>query len=92
MSNQFQEAFKRAFWGGLLIGLGIFFTSLQVEVRTRDTVEDAAIAGVVALITYITFRGGVEGWIDTQRNQNGNIIPADVGAFQEPLNPNVYKK
>lgn len=83
MSDQFIEAFKRAFWGGLLIGLGIFFTSLQVETRTRDTFEDAAIAGAVALITYITFRGGVEGWIDTNRQKNGNVIPGDVTPVPE---------
>jgi hypothetical protein len=80
VSDQFSEAFKRAFGGGFIVGLMMFFTSLQVDVRTRDTFEDAAIAGAVALLGYVIARGGIEGWIDTNRQKNGDMIPADVTA------------
>lgn len=83
MSDQFAEALKRAFGGGFIVGLMMFFTGLQVDVRTRDTFEDAAIAGCVALLGYVIARGGIEGWIDTNRQKNGNVIPADVTPVPE---------
>ena len=75
MTEQLKAATIRALYGGMLTAALVFFTALQVNIRTRDTVEDAALAGVVTLLGYMLTRGVAEGLIDSNRGPT----PADVG-------------
>ncbi len=79
MTEQMKAATIRALYGGLLTAALVFFTALQVESRSRDTIEDAAIAAVVALLGYMISRGVAEGLIDSARASSGNVLPSDVG-------------
>ena len=79
MTAQMQAATIRALYGGMLTAALVFFTALQTAERTRDTVEDAAVAAVVALLGYVLSRGMAEGLIDSGRAARGDVLPSDVG-------------
>lgn len=75
MTEQMKAATIRALYGALLSSALVFLVGLQVDTRTRDTVEDAAIAAAVAFFSYMLSRGVAEGLIDSTRGPTR----ADVG-------------
>ena len=63
MSDQFRVAVARAAYGGVLAGLGVALLTYN----QTSSVSKSALAGAAALVTYLAARGGVEGYVDTQR-------------------------
>ena len=63
MSNQFQVAVVRAAYGGVLTGLA---AGLAAYSQTNQ-VKTATLAAATALVAYLLARGGVEGYVDTQK-------------------------
>lgn len=63
MSPQFTTALVRAGLGGVLTGALTFLTTYS----STGSLRGAEIAGGIALCGYMLTRGGVEGWLDTNR-------------------------
>lgn len=70
-----EEAARRGIlWGvgsGLLSGIALY--------QKDHNLEDAVLAFVVAFISYLMFRTGVEGVSDARRAASGKVIDSDVG-------------
>lgn len=79
MSAQYVEALKRAVLGGLLTALatGLAFYQ-QAGYGNANRIEEAIVTALVTFFTYVIARGGIEGAVDTGRNDRGDVIPSDV--------------
>ena len=63
MSDQFKVAVERALYGGVLTGAA---AGLAAYSQTGH-VKPSALAAGTALVAYLLARGGVEGYVDTQK-------------------------
>lgn len=80
MTAQFKAATIRALYGALLTAAMTLLTALQVI-----GLDDAALAASVTFVGYMLARGMAEGLIDSSRDANGSVTPADVGAYRPPI-------
>lgn len=78
MTDQFTEAIKRAFYGALLTFGSVFFVTLQLQAASPNRLEEAGIAAAGGFFAYMLSRGIAEGWVDSNRQANGDVIPSDV--------------
>jgi hypothetical protein len=81
MSAQLKAALLRALIGGILVAGAAFFTALG---STDATVGKALIPAGSAFFSYVVARGLGEGQYDTNRDNQGNVKPGDVGAEPPP--------
>jgi len=75
ITPQFQAATIRALYGAVLTGGLVAITTYQTTGRGRD----AILAGGASFVGYMITRGAAEGFIDSSRQANGRVTPADVG-------------
>jgi len=75
MSAQLREALLRSLYQALGTFAATFFVMLQLGFDA----EAAAIAGIVASLETLGFRGVVEGGYDARRAARGDVRRSDVG-------------
>jgi len=63
MSDQFKVAVERAAYSGVVLGLLAGLTAYQTTSNGRG----AILVGAVAGLSVFASRGGVEGYVDTQK-------------------------
>ncbi len=79
MSAQYVEALKRAILGGLLTAMATALAFYQqTGYGNEHRVEEAVVTALVTFFTYVIARGGIEGAVDTGRNDRGDVIASDV--------------
>lgn len=76
MSAQQRAAYVRAALQAIGYGILMFLTVYQ----TSGNVEDAAIAGGIAILSALGIRGVVEGQFDARRAATGDVRRGDVGS------------
>jgi hypothetical protein len=77
----FNEAAKRAIFGGFITAMTTFFPLLTQTTDWRMLVS--AVGG--AFFGYIAIRGATEGWIDSNRAADGRAIAGDVPVASKKL-------
>lgn len=73
-SSTFGTAVLRAVYSAVVVGLVAGLTAYQ----TNDQMKDAIIVGVLAALSILMTRGGVEGAFDQSRQDEGKVSAADV--------------
>ncbi len=69
-----QTAILRSFYQALGSGASVFL----ITWATTDELKGPIIAGAVAALAALGFRGGIEGTFDKARNDAGKVRPSDV--------------
>ena len=80
------SAIGTAILRGAYLAFGSGFLTFLTTWTATDELKAPIIAGGVAALTALGFRGGIEGTFDQKRNATGNVSSSDVGQ-PGPLGP-----
>lgn len=67
---------------GIYLALGTGGATFLVTWGATDNLKGASIAGGIAALSALGFRGGIEGKFDASRDQAGKVLSSDVGQPQ----------